>query len=158
MQTGNRVGLLHDEHNHLTNKDKVKAETLNDFLLSVSNTSGVLWDTPSPELGNYECENEKLPEKPELQWDLLVQLDPYKSMGPDETHPRLLKDLADVIMKLLSRTFQESWASKRSQAIESWQMSQSSRRANGMILITTGLSASLQCQAELWRRLFWNNT
>lgn len=31
-----------------------------------------------------------------IVWDLLVQLDPYKFMEPDEIHPRILKNLADV--------------------------------------------------------------
>lgn len=29
-----------------------------------------------------------------IVWDLLVQLDPYKFMEPDEIHPRILKNLA----------------------------------------------------------------
>ncbi|KAJ7406063.1 hypothetical protein WISP_136041 [Willisornis vidua] len=33
--------------------------------------------------------------------DLLLQMDPYKFMGPDRIHPRILKKLADVITKTL---------------------------------------------------------
>lgn len=40
-----------------------------------------------PELENSECENDQLPMDPELLWDLLLQLDTYKSMGPDGIHP-----------------------------------------------------------------------
>lgn len=43
----------------------------------------------------------KLPTNPELVWDLLLQLDPYKSMGPDGIHPRVLKELADIIARTL---------------------------------------------------------
>lgn len=41
----------------------------------------------------------------EHTWDLLFQVDPYKSIRPDRTHLRILKELADVITRLLSMTF-----------------------------------------------------
>ncbi|KAJ7419046.1 hypothetical protein WISP_56501 [Willisornis vidua] len=45
-------------------------------------------------------------------WDLLLQLDPHKSMGPDEMHPSILKELADVITKPLSMIFEQPWESR----------------------------------------------
>lgn len=47
-----------------------------------------------------------------LVCELLQELDHYKSMGPDNVHPRLLKELADILTRLLSITFEQLWRSR----------------------------------------------
>ncbi|KAF4787883.1 hypothetical protein TURU_165046 [Turdus rufiventris] len=42
----------------------------------------------SPELEIHDCKNYQFPADPEIVWDLLLQLGPYRSMGPNGTQLR----------------------------------------------------------------------
>lgn len=52
-------------------------------------------------------ENHQLTVNLELVQDLLLQLDPYKSIRPDGIPRRILKELADVIAKHLLMIFEQ---------------------------------------------------
>ncbi|PKU34385.1 rna-directed dna polymerase from mobile element hypothetical protein [Limosa lapponica baueri] len=45
----------------------------------------------------------------EMVRDLLDHLDMHKSMGPEWTHPRVLRELVELFIKLLSIIYQQSW-------------------------------------------------
>ncbi|KAJ7417704.1 hypothetical protein BTVI_31743 [Pitangus sulphuratus] len=76
--------------------------------------------TQCPELEDHDCKNDQLPTDPEIVQDLLLQLDPYKSMGPAGIHSRILKELADVIPKCLLIIFEKFWESEEVPA--DWQL------------------------------------
>ena len=83
----------------------------NTFFASVFNMDDGPRGSQGPELEDHDWENYQLPVNPEIVQDLLLQLDPYKSVGPDGIHPRILKELADIITPSLLMIFEWSWES-----------------------------------------------
>ncbi|KAK4826994.1 hypothetical protein QYF61_013094 [Mycteria americana] len=69
-------------------------------------TSTILW------FYDYEM-NEAPIIQGEMVSDLLHHLGTHKSMGPDGIHPRVLRQLAEVLTKPLSIIYQQSWLTRK---------------------------------------------
>lgn len=87
--------------------DGEKTEVLNNFLASVFLAS--MWPTFLPKLssGWRLREQRASPVNEDQVHHHLKSLNVHNSMGPDETHPRVLRELVDAVAKPLFRTFEK---------------------------------------------------
>lgn len=102
------VGPLRGEDGKLLTGDREKAELLNTFFASVfsKKENGVQPEQHRADeaMGEMQFQMGK-----EVVKEYLAALNEFKSLGPDELHPRVLKELAETISEPLAIIFERSW-------------------------------------------------
>ncbi|TRZ16554.1 hypothetical protein HGM15179_010607 [Zosterops borbonicus] len=106
----NLCSLL-DKGVNLLTADEEKAEMFNAFFASVfsGKTTFPQDNCPLGLVDGIREQNGPPVIQEEAVRELLRHLDVHKSMGPDGVHPRVMRELADELVKLLSIIYQQSW-------------------------------------------------
>uniref|UniRef100_A0A8D0DX11 Reverse transcriptase domain-containing protein n=1 Tax=Salvator merianae TaxID=96440 RepID=A0A8D0DX11_SALMN len=126
------IGPLQNEKGDLVKNNIQKAELLNSYFASVFSQKGKETSVGLHCAVQGIRESRLCMDKKKVR-EHLANLNVFKSPGPDELHPRVLKELADIIAEPLSVIFENSWIT--GEVPEDW------RRANVVPIFKKGKKA-----------------